>query len=132
MTAEQHDTTIPVYATTVGTNSSQGAFISCSTTACPDAATWRPGDAYVPYGADVSNSDGTSAPAELNPGFVPEASGTVLYLTPLGRAYKSSGVSYTMSKGFVYYLSDEHNDWAAVSVSPLGHSKVWVYTGGWH
>jgi len=132
MTAEQHDVTIPLYATAVGTDSVQGAFISCSASACPNAPTWQSGDAYVAYGADVSNSAQASAPAELNPGFVPEAAGTVLYLSPLGRAYKSSGVSYTMSKGFVYYLSDSHNDWAAVSVSPLGRSKVWIYTGGWH
>jgi prepilin-type N-terminal cleavage/methylation domain-containing protein len=129
--AEQHDATIPFYAATVGTGSVQGAFVSCSANSCPDTGTWNVGDPYIPYGADVSNAAAAGAPAGLNPGFTPEAAGTVLYLSPFGLAYKSSGASYTGSKGFVYYLSDSHNDWAAVSVSPMGRSRVWVYSGGW-
>lgn len=129
--AEQRNATVGFYAANVGTSGLPGAFISCSSTACPDAATWNNGDPSLPYGSGVKNGTAANAPAVLNPGFTLQTAGTTLYVTPLGTTSNAAAGSYT-SKGFVFYLTDNSNDWAAVSVSPQGRSKVWVYTGGWH
>ena len=133
--AEQHNATIGFYAANVGTRSLPGAFISCSsthpTTNCPDGTTWNNGDPSLPYGSGVTNGTAANAPAGLNPGFTPQTAGTTLYVTSLGTVSNVATGAYTW-KGFVFYLTDNSNDWAAVSVSPQGRSKVWVYTGGWH
>lgn len=125
--AEQRNATVGFYAANVGTSGLPGAFVSC----CPGGATWSNGDAYLPYGSGVQNGTAANAPAGLSPGFTQQAAGTTLYVTSLGTISNAATGAYT-SKGFVFYLTDNSNDWAAVSVSPQGRSKVWVYTGGWH
>lgn len=128
--AEQRNTTVPFYATTAGTNGLSGAFISCSAATCPGAASWAAGDPFLVYGSNVTNS--TNPPAALNPGYGLQGAGTTLYLTPLGLASNTAGGAST-SNGWAFYVTDGHGNWGAVSVSPMGRSKVWLYSGGaWH
>lgn len=131
--AEQNNATIPVYLgnNSVGPSNGSGAFISCVTGACPGGTAWVANDTYVVYGGSVTNS--TAPPAALpqaSLGFTTQA-GTV-YFTPLGMISNLPAGTYT-SQGFAFYLKDNQNNWAAVSVSPTGRSKVWLYTAGsWH
>lgn len=131
--AERKNTTIAVYAGSVETNVS-GAFINCSTASCPsggNGSTWQSGDPDVPYTPGVFNAAAASAPATLNPGFTLASAGTILYFNARGLPSTATGLLATT--GFVFYLNDTHGDWAAVSVSAAGRSKVWMYTGGtWH
>jgi Tfp pilus assembly protein FimT len=120
--AERQNTTLPVYAGTVETNAT-GAFIGVK------GSTWQSGDPDVPYANGVMNAASSSAPSTLNPGFTTEASGTVLYFSPRGLPAKSSGATYVASNGVVFYITDSHGNWAAVSVSGAGRSKVWVWNG---
>jgi prepilin-type N-terminal cleavage/methylation domain-containing protein len=131
-TAEQRNAKIPFYTANVGQSALPGGFISCSSTNCPDAAAWKAGDPYVPYGSGVTNGLAANVPTALNPGFLLQPAGTTLYLTPLGLASNAATGTYTAS-GFVFYLTDTRSNWAAVSVSPRGKSKVWLYSAGaWH
>lgn len=132
LAAEKNNATVPFFTGNVGVNGVTGAFISCSTSggACPGGNAWSAGDPYVPYAGSVTNS--TNPPAAVpnaSLGFTPQA-GT-LYFTPLGRISSTATGAYT-SQGFVFYLTDAQNHWAAVSVSPTGRNKVWLYTGSWH
>jgi prepilin-type N-terminal cleavage/methylation domain-containing protein len=121
-TAEKENATIPVYAGTVETNAT-GAFIGIN------GSTWQAGDPDVPYPSGVTNAAASSAPSALNPGFTPEAAGTIFYFNPRGLPVVSSGVTYVLASGFVFYIADAHNDWVAVSVSAAGRSRVWLWNG---
>jgi Tfp pilus assembly protein FimT len=124
--AERQNITLPVYAGAVETNAT-GAFIGVN------GSTWASGDPDIPYANGVSNGSAASAPAALSPGFTAEAAGTVLYFSPRGLPVKSSGLAYVASNGVIFYLTDAHNDWCAVSVSGAGRSKVWMWSGSaWH
>lgn len=131
--AEQNNATIPVYILndSVGPGNLSGAFISCISGTCPGGTAWVASDRYVVYGGGVTNS--TAPPAALpqaSLGFTTQA-GTV-YFTPLGMISNLPAGTYT-SQGFAFYLTDARNNWAAISVSPTGRSKVWLYTAGsWH
>lgn len=125
--AEQGNVTVPIYTGRVK-NNANGAFIACSTTPCAsggNGTTFQSGDKYyVPYGGDVTNGASASAPGTLSPGFTP-ATGT-LYFSPRGVTSTSTG---TLTNGTVFYLTDALNDWAAVSVSSIGKTKVWMWNG---
>lgn len=132
--SEKQNTTLAVYAGSVETSSS-GAFINCSlasTTPCSsggNGSTWQSGDPEIVFPGSVTNALGSSAPATVSPGFTPEAAGTVLYFSSRGLPVKSSGSTYVLAAGFVFYITDGQNHWSAVSVSAAGRSKVWVWNG---
>lgn len=134
--AEQNNVTVPVYVAngTVGPSNSSGAFISCiSGGACPGGAGYVAGDPYFPYAGTVTNA--ANPPAFLTQaaiGFATQPAGNTLYFTPLGAASNAAGGTFT-AQGFVFYMRDNQNHWAAVSVSPTGRSRAWLYTAGsWH
>lgn len=128
ITAEKQNATLGVYAGAVESNAT-GAFIDTT----GNGSTWTSPDPDVPYANGVTNGSASNAPSVLNPGFTPESAGTTLYFSPRGLPVKSSGGSYVASAGVIFYLTDSHQDWAAVSVSGAGRSKVWVWNGtGWH
>lgn len=132
--AEQNNATVPVYITNVGPSNVPGAFISCSAANCPDGAAWAVNDPYVPYSGSVRNS--ANPPAALSQaslGFTAQPAGTTpVYFTSLGMISNLPAGTFT-AKGFVFYLKDNEGDCAAVSLSPTGRSKVWLYTAGsWH
>lgn len=129
--AEQKNVTIPVYTGAVQ-NGAKGVFVACSSSACPsggNGSSYQTGDVAVTYGGDITNGVTGNAPTGLKPGFTPEAAGTTLYFSPRGVAEKALGSGYTLSRGFVFYLTDSRNNWAAVAVSSIGRSKVWVWNG---
>lgn len=129
--AEQKNVTIPVYTGTVQ-NGANGAFIACSSSSCPsggNGTVYSAGDLTAAYSADIKNGSSTSAPSGISPGFTPEASGTTMYFSPRGVAVKVNGASYILSSGFVFYFKDSRNNWAAVAVSSIGRSKVYVWNG---
>lgn len=129
--AEQKNVTIPVFTGAVR-NGANGVFVACSSSSCPsggNGTTYVTGDTAVPYGGSVTNGSASSAPSGLKPGFTPESAGTTLYFNPRGMAVKSNITNYTLAKGFVFYLTDNRNDWAAVAVSSIGRSKVYVWNG---
>jgi Tfp pilus assembly protein FimT len=123
--AEKQNTTLPVYTGHVETNAT-GAFIGTS------GSTWATGEPDVPYGGDVTNGVAGNVPTALGPGFTAEAAGTTLYFSGRGLPVKSSGSTYVPSNGVIFYLTDSHGDWAAVSVTGSGRSKTWLWTGSWH
>ena len=123
--AEKQNTTLPVYAGTVETNA-QGAFIGTS------GSSWAAGEPDVPYAPGVTNGSASNAPAALNPGFTAEAAGTTLYFSGRGLPVKSSGLTYVPSNGVIFYVTDIHGGWSAVSVTGSGRSKTWIWTGSWH
>lgn len=128
--AEQKNLTLPVLTGNVQ-NSEPGAFVACSASSCPsggNGTSFQSGDTSVPFASGVTNGAAGSAPSGLSPGFTPEAAGTTMYFSPRG-VVKTSGSSFVLATGFVFYLTDVNSDWAAVSVSPLGRSKVWVWNG---
>jgi prepilin-type N-terminal cleavage/methylation domain-containing protein len=127
-TAEQKNVTVPVFTGTVQ-GGSVGVFIACSTASCPsggNGTTYQTGDPFVPYGGGVTNGATNNAPSGLNPGFAP-AVGT-LYFSPRGVTVTAPG-GFGLANGFVFYLTDTRNDWAAVSVSTIGRTKVWMWNG---
>jgi Tfp pilus assembly protein FimT len=109
--AERQNTTFSVYSGAVDTGVT-GAFVDTT----GNGSTWHTGDPYTIYPEGVTN--GTSAPSGLSPGFT-VATSTTLSFNPLGMA----------SAGVVFYFTDATSDWAAVAVSPLGRTKVWVWNG---
>jgi len=135
--AEQQNATLAIYTGTVD-GGLQGAFINCyrsgTNDVCPAGTTWQSGvgEPDIPFSSGVSLGTAGSAPSTLSLTPTPETAGTILYFSPRGLPVKSSGATYVASKGVVFYLTDTHNNWAAVSVSGAGRSKVWVYAGGWH
>jgi Tfp pilus assembly protein FimT len=135
--AEQQNTTLAVYTGTVDGGLS-GAFVNCyrngTSDSCGSGAgtSWASGMPDIPFTSGVTLGSSSSAPGTLSPGFTPEAAGTTLYFSPRGLPVKSSGVTYVASNGVIFYLTDTHGNWAAVSVSGAGRSKVWAYTGTWH
>ncbi len=138
VTAEKQNTTLGVYAGSVGSNA-VGAFVNCqinATTPCTsggNGTTWLSGDPNVAFANGVTNGAAASAPAALNPGFTTEATGTILFFSSRGLPVKSSGATYVLSKGVIFYITDTHGNWAAVSVSGAGRSKVWMWNGnGWN
>lgn len=128
ITAEKQNATLGIYTGAVETNAT-GVFADTT----GHGSTWTLPDPDVPYAGGVTNALAANAPTALNPGFTAEAAGTVLYFSPRGLPVKSSGSSYVASAGVIFYLSDSHHDWAAVSVSGAGRSKVWLLSGTvWH
>lgn len=126
ITAERKNATLGVYKGSVETNAT-GVYINCYTASCPDSSgTWQPGDPDIPYAPGVSNGLAANAPAALSPGFSTQPDGSTLYFNPRGFPSTSAGA---LTNGVIYYLSDTHGDWAAVSVSGAGRSKVWVWNG---
>lgn len=131
ITAEQKNIILPVYTGAVQ-GGAAGAFVPCVTTApvnCPsggNSTTYLSGDGAVSYAGDVTNGAAGSAPAGLSPGFVPAAAGTTLYFSSRGVVSTAAGV---FSNGVILYITDSHNNWAAVSVSSIGRNKVWVWNG---
>jgi prepilin-type N-terminal cleavage/methylation domain-containing protein len=123
--AEKQNTALPIYVGTVEKTNAQGAFIGTS------GGTWTAGEPDVPYGGGVTNGSSANAPAALSPGFTAEAAGTTLYFSGRGLPVKSSGSTYVPSNGVIFYLTDTHGDWAAVSVTGYGRSKVWLWNGRW-
>jgi len=121
MLAEQQNKTIPVLTGNIGTNA-PGAFIGVNGT------TWQSGDPSVGYAASISNASASNVPTALSPGFTAEPAGTTLYFNWRGAPVTSSG-AYMSPKGVIFYLSDTHNNWAAVSVSSAGRAKVWMLSG---
>jgi prepilin-type N-terminal cleavage/methylation domain-containing protein len=126
--AQQSNATVPVYAGTVSSGA-KGAFIACASIPCPsggNGSSYQTADRYlVSYASNVDNGSSVSAPAGLNPGFLP-AAGT-LYFSP--RGVTVSGPGGNLVNGFVFYLTDGNNHWAAVAVSSIGRSKVYVWNG---
>jgi Tfp pilus assembly protein FimT len=123
--AERQNIDLGVYAGAVGTNAT-GAFIDTT----GNGSTWKTGDPDIPFAKGVTNGVASNAPGTLNPGFTPESASTILYFSPRGLPVKSSGATFIASNGVVFYITDSHGDWAAVSVSGAGRSKVWVWNGG--
>lgn len=123
---KRQNTIMPVYTGNVETNAT-GAFIGTS------GSTWTSGEPDVPYGSGVSNGSASNVPTALSPGFTPESAGTTLYFDWRGLPVKSSGSTYVGSAGVIFYVTDSHSNWAAVSVSGAGRSKVWILSGSsWH
>lgn len=125
--AGQSNATIPVYTGTVS-NSSNGAFIACAAVPCTSGGNgtlYQTGDQFVAYPVGVQNAASSSAPTGLNPGFTP-ATGT-LYFSP--RGVTVTGPGGALVNGFVFYLNDSRNNWAAVAVSSIGRTKVFVWNG---
>jgi prepilin-type N-terminal cleavage/methylation domain-containing protein len=122
--AEQSNTTLPVYTGAV--ESGQGAFIGTV------GSTWASGEPAIPYDGTVSNGTAAAAPAALSPGFTAEPAGTILYFNPRGLPVMSSGGTFVPSSGVIYYITDTHGNWSAVSVTATGRSKAWLWTGSWH
>lgn len=136
--AEKNNATVPVYVgnNDGGPNNGAGAFVSCISgggTSCPGGTGWVVNDPYVPYVGSVTNSaNPPAALAQATLGFTTQPVGTTLYFTPLGAISNVPVGTYT-AQGFAFYLKDNRNNWAAVSVSPTGRSKVWLYTANsWH
>lgn len=123
--AERQNQTLAVYTASVA-NGTPGAFVDTT----GNGSTWQSTDStYVTFEGNVTNSTGSNAPTGLTNsllGFTPASAGTVLYFNSLGLAVKSDG---TQSPGLVYYLTDPTGDWAAVAVSPLGRSRIWLWNG---
>lgn len=126
ITAEKQNTTLPVYVGTVETGAT-GGFIGIG------GSTWATGDPDVPFANGITAGAAASVPSALSPGFGPEATGTTLYFSPRGLPVKASGATYVASAGVIFYLTDPHSNWSAVSVSGSGRSKAWVWDGNsWH
>jgi prepilin-type N-terminal cleavage/methylation domain-containing protein len=126
ITAEKQNTVLPLYTGTVETNAT-GAFVGLN------GSTWQSGNPDIAYANGVSNGSASNVPTALSPGFTAETAGTTLYFNWRGLPVKSSGGSYVASAGVIFYLTDAHNNWAAVSVSAAGRSKVWILSGtAWH
>lgn len=134
--AERQNNPIAVYAGTVDKNAT-GAFINCTmvistSNPCPaggNGSSWVAGEPDVPYPSVVSNGSASNVPTALSPGFTTESAGTILYFGPRGLPVKPSGGIYVPANGVIFYLTDTKGDWAAVSVSGAGRSKVWVLSG---
>jgi Tfp pilus assembly protein FimT len=130
MMAEKQNTTLAVYTGTLA-GTTTGAFVNCSPTACPsggNGTTWQAGDPTVVFTSGVTNAAAASAPSAVNPGqgFVTEPAGTVLFFNARGLPALNDGTPCT---GVVFYFTDSYHNWAALSVSQAGRSKVWVWSG---
>lgn len=115
--AERNNKTVSIYAGTVA-GGSAGAFADTT----GSGSSFHAGDVYATYPANVTSGSYSSAPGNLSSaiGFTPSTSATL--------AFNSLGMEST-AVGVVFCVTDVYGDWAAVSVSPLGRSKVWVWTG---
>ena len=126
--AERQNAYLAVYAGAVETNGT-GVFVDTT----GNGSTWKTGDPDIPFANGVTNGAAGNAPGTFNPGFTPETAGTILYFSPRGLPVKPSGATYAASQGVVFYITDTHGHWAAISVSPAARSKVWVWNGsGWN
>ncbi|HKS66344.1 MAG TPA: GspH/FimT family pseudopilin [Candidatus Acidoferrales bacterium] len=114
--AVQKNTTVNVYRGAVAGGNS-GAFADTT----GSGSSFSNGDIYSSYPANVTTGTSSSAPSGLTSSLIgfTASSSTSLSFNSLG----------TASAGVVYYVTDAYGDWAAVSVSPLGRSKVWVWNG---
>jgi prepilin-type N-terminal cleavage/methylation domain-containing protein len=94
-------------------------------------------DPQVQLGAPVTmnqNPTGTDAPTLLDStilGFDPATNDPTFNARGLPCLYSSG--SCATPKGFVYYFTDTRalgkNGWGAVTISPAGHVKTWVWNG---
>jgi len=130
MMAEKQNTTLALYTGTLA-GTGTGAFINCSPTACPsggNGTAWQDGDPTVVLASGVTNAPAASAPSALNPGqgFVTEPDGTILFFNARGLPVLNNGTPCT---GVIFYFTDSYHNWAALSVSQAGRSKVWVWSG---
>ena len=126
--AEQKNVTIPVYTGAVQ-NGANGAFIACSSSSCPsggNGTSYQSGDTAVSFAGDVTSGSSSSAPSGLSPGFT-AATGT-MYFSPRGTTVTAPG-GFGLANGYVFYFKDSRGDWAAVSVTSIGRTKVWVWNG---
>ena len=124
--AERKNQVLGVFAGSVETNAT-GVYINCNPTACPDSSgNWQTGDPDIPYAATISNGAAANAPTTLSPGFTTQSAGSTLYFNARGIVSTSTG---TMTSGVIYYLTDTHGDWAAISVATAGRSRAWVWNG---
>ena len=97
-------------------------------------------DSQVQLGAPVTmnqNPTGAGAPTALDStilGFTPSTSDPSFNARGLPCLYSTSTGSCTSPIGFVFYFTDSRplgrNGWAAVSVSPAGRVKTWMWNGG--
>jgi Tfp pilus assembly protein FimT len=97
-------------------------------------------DTQAGLGAPVSRITGlatyTGAPTELDSttlGYTPAPGDPELTFNPRGLPCLYSSGTCTAPAGFAFYFTDRRplgrNGWAAVTVSPAGRVKVWVWTG---
>jgi prepilin-type N-terminal cleavage/methylation domain-containing protein len=97
-------------------------------------------DPQAGLGAPVSRitslSTYTGAPTELTSttlGYTPAAGDPELTFNPRGLPCVYASGTCTSPAGFAFYFTDKRplgkNGWAAVTVSPAGRVKVWVWTG---
>jgi prepilin-type N-terminal cleavage/methylation domain-containing protein len=127
--AEKQNTTLGVYTGTV-MGKDPGAFINCSPTSCAaggNGSSWQAGDPTVAFTNTVTNAAPASAPSAVSPGhgFITEPAGTILFFNARGLPVLNTGAPCT---GIVFYFTDSYNNWAALSVSESGRSKVWVWS----
>jgi Tfp pilus assembly protein FimT len=123
--AEKQNKTIGIFTGSLG-SSGTGAFIGVG------GSTWAAGDPSVAYSTGVSNGAAGSVPTALSPGFTAEAAGTTLYFNWRGMPVDSSGTYMSQTgtgEGVIFYLTDTRNNWAAVSVSGAGRTRVWLLSG---
>jgi len=100
-------------------------------------------DPQAGLGAPVSRvtslSTYTGGPTELSSstlGYTPQPGDPDLTFNPRGLPCVYASGTCTSPAGFAFYFTDKRplgkNGWAAVTVSPAGRVKVWVWTGsGW-
>jgi prepilin-type N-terminal cleavage/methylation domain-containing protein len=115
--AQRTNTTVNVYTGAVAGGGSGGF---ADTTG--SGSSFHAGDVYATFPANVTTGSYSTAPGNLSSaiGFTPSTSATL--------GFNSLGME-SGSVGVVFCLTDPYGDWAAVAVSPLGRSKVWIWTG---
>jgi prepilin-type N-terminal cleavage/methylation domain-containing protein len=115
--AERNNKTVNVYTGTVASGST-GAFADTT----GSGSSFHTGDIYAAYPSNVTNAS-SGAPGSLSSSVGFQVS------TPSSFSFNSLGMS---SAGVIYYVKDGYGNWAAVAISPLGRTKVWVWNGaGW-
>lgn len=111
------------------------AYVKDSTISSPTLASTDP---QVELGAPVTQvtslTSVTGAPTALDSttlGFTPQSGDPSFNTRGLPCPYSSG--TCTTPTGFVYYFTDTRplgkNGWAAVTISPAGRVKVWMWTG---
>lgn len=114
--AERKNTTVNVYRGTVAAGS-VGAFADTT----GSGSSFHTGDIYVNYPGNVTNGISSNAPSGLTFSVIGFTASTSTSLS-----FNSLGMP---SAGIILYVTDAYGDWAAVAVSPVGRSKVWVWNG---
>jgi Tfp pilus assembly protein FimT len=133
MQAIKTNTTYSVHFTVL--SNGPAAFIKTATGGTTISNT----DPQIELGAPVTmnqNPTGTGAPTLLDSttlGFAPSTSDPSFNSRGLPCLYSTSTGACTTPKGFVFYFTDSRplgkNGWVAVTVSPAGRVKTWIWTG---